>query len=182
MKILNFEKVISFIKKHWLAVFAVAGAVLLIISFMPDRSKKQEVSVNYLSDDYVKDIENKLVSVLSDMLGTENISVMVTLDSSSENIYADATKINTDTTENLAGQDSTKTSRKDSEEKEYIIVKDENGNEQALIVTTVMPQIRGVLVVCPNGDNEAVSETVRTAVVTVLNVAPKKVCVTGINK
>ena len=43
----------------------------------------------------------------------------------------------------------------------------------------IMPQIRGVLVVCPNGNNTVIKEMVKGAVVTVLDISSKKVCVTG---
>jgi len=140
-------------------------------------SRSTTETIIYTTEQYIEDTENKLVEVISKIIGNEDIRVMITLDTSVENIYADATKINTNTTENQASGNNTKTERKDSEEKEYIIVKDSDGNEQALIETTVMPQIRGVLVVCPGSNDDAISETVRNAVVTVLNINAKKVCV-----
>ena len=178
MKNISLNKITQFIKKNYLYVLIAVGAILLLFSFVPEKKTNETASVVYTSEQYITDTEKKLKKIISEMLGTNNISVMITLNNSVENVFADSTKINTDITENLGGGDS-KTEQSDSKENQYIIIKDENGNEQALVVTQIMPQIRGVLVVCPNGNNTVIKEMVKGAVVTVLDISSKKVCVTG---
>lgn len=178
MKNISLNKITQFIKKNYLYVLIAVGAILLLFSFVPEKKTNETASVVYTSEQYITDTEKKLKKIISEMLGTNNISVMITLNNSVENVFADSTKINTDITENLGGGDS-KTEQSDSKENQYIIIKDENGNEQALVVTQIMPQIRGVLVVCPNGNNAVIKEMVKGAVVTVLDISSKKVCVTG---
>lgn len=179
MKELSLKKMIDFIKKKYLIVLAVVGVVLLIISFFPKKEDKTVIKTGtYTSEEYIKDTEEKLKRIISDIIGSDDVSVMITLNNSVENVYADITKINTDMSENTGAND-IKTEQSDSKENQYIIISDEKGNEQALIVTQVMPQIRGVVIVCPNGNNAVVRETVKSAVVTVLDINSKKVCVTG---
>lgn len=178
MKSLSLNKIIEFVKKRYLYILIAVGTVLLLISFVPHKETNEVTNVVYTSEQYITDTEKKLKKIISEMLGTGDVSVMITLNNSVENVFADSTKINTDITENLGDGDS-KTEQSDSKENQYIIIKDENGNEQALIVTQIMPQIRGVLVVCPNGNNAVIKEMVKGAVVTVLDISSKKVCVTG---
>lgn len=178
MKNLSYNKVIDFIKQKYIYILVVVGVVLLVLSFIPSKQAESVVSNNYTSEQYILDTETKLEEILSKMLGTKDVNVMITLNNSVENVFADTTKVNTDITEN-SGTNDIKTEQKDSKENEYIIIKDENGNEQALILTQIMPQIRGVLVVCPNGNNTVIKEMVKSAVVTVLDISSKKVCVVG---
>ncbi len=179
MKRIEFEKIKNFIKKKYIYILAVVGMIFLLISFIPKNKEATLPTAGiYTSEEYIYDTEQKLKKIISEMLGSDDVSVMITLNNSVENVYADTTKVNTDKTENM-GTDDTKTEQSDSKENEYIIIKDENGNEQALIVTQVMPQIRGVLIVCPNGNNSVVKESVKSAVVTVLDISSKKVCVIG---
>lgn len=178
MKNISLNRIIDFIKQKYIYVLMIAGALLLLLTFIPKKQTTSESLGEYTSEQYISDTESKLENILSQMLGTKNVNVMITLNNSVENVFADTTKVNTDITENLGSGDS-KTEQKDSKENQYIIITDENGNEQALILTQVMPQIRGVLVVCPNGNNTVIKEMVKSAVVTVLDISSKKVCVVG---
>ena len=179
MKKISFTIILDFVKKNYLYVLIFVGVILLAVSFIPKKSTTKAVSSKiYTSEQYITDTEQKLKGIICEMLGTKDVSVMITLNNSVENIFADSTKINTDITENSGGGDS-KTEQSDSKENQYIIITDEKGNEQALVVTQVMPQIRGVVVVCANGNNTVIKEMVRSAVVTVLDISSKKVCVTG---
>jgi hypothetical protein len=48
-----------------------------------------------------------------------------------------------------------------------------------LTVAQIMPRIRGVLVVCDGGNETVIRDIVKNAVVTVLDINSKKVCVVG---
>ena len=178
MKRILQNKIVEFIKQKYIYILLALGVLLLISSFIPEKKTPTDSDTTYTSEQYINDTESKLENILSKMLGSKNINVMITLNNSVENVFADTTKVNTDITEN-SGSNDTKTEQKDSKENQYIIITDENGNEQALILTQVMPQIRGVLVVCPNGNNTVIKEMVKSAVVTVLDISSKKVCVVG---
>lgn len=172
---------LEFIKRRRLVLLAVAGAVLLLISFF-GKSADQKASKENITavDSYADETQEQLKEVISEMLGDRRVRVMITLDSAAETVYADITKINQGHTENTGADQNIRTEQKDSKENEYIIVKDHDGNEKALVVTTVMPQIRGVVVVCPNGNEAVVQAMVKSAVVTALNISEKKVCVVGL--
>ena len=60
---------------------------------------------------------------------------------------------------------------------EYIYASE--GNEAPLIVTAVMPSIKGAVVNCEGADNPATKAEVTNIVTTALNIDETRVCVTG---
>ena len=61
----------------------------------------------------------------------------------------------------------------------YITVKTADGGEQALLVTTEMPEVRGVAIVCEGGDDGETNEKIQNAVTAALNITSKRVYVAG---
>ena len=90
--------------------------------------------------------------------------------------YADDVKTDTDLTDG----EKTKQSRKSSESF-HITVKDSSGDEKALVVTENMPEVRGVAIICENGDDEYVKEKIENAVMAALDITSKRVYITGRN-
>ena len=54
-----------------------------------------------------------------------------------------------------------------------------DGGEQALIVTEIMPQIRGVAIICKGGNIEQTAEKIKNAVTAALNITSKRVYISG---
>jgi len=163
-------------------VAGIIGIVLLFLSSLiggESTSGKTEVTTPDATEQYVQNMENDLANIVSQLLGDKNVSVMITLKSGIQYIYADENKTNTGLTEDKSGSDSLKTEQSDANEQTYIIVKDGDGNEQPLLITEVMPQVKGVVVICSGGDDKNVQQTVQNAVVTVLDISESKVCVIG---
>ena len=102
--------------------------------------------------------------------------MLVTLDTSAEYIYASETKTDTGISEDRESQ---KNQQNDSNEKSYVVMKDADGNETALVVCKIMPEIRGVVVVCESGQTDAVAAAVRLAVKSALNIDESKICIIG---
>lgn len=50
-----------------------------------------------------------------------------------------------------------------------------------MLVTTQMPKVRGVAIVCDGGDNERIAEKIQNAVMSALNISSKKVYICGRN-
>lgn len=169
-------------KSGFLVVIGLIGMVLILISSLDigssekgENKQSTEVSVEN-SQSYTENLEARLENVISDMLGGSEVSVLITLESGAEYIYADEIKTDADVTKD---QSALKTQESDSNHKTYVIVKDADGNEQPLIVTEKMPVIRGVVIVCENGQTSNVATAVRLAVKSALNVDDSKICVIG---
>ncbi len=169
-------------KSGFLVVIGLIGMVLILISSLdfgsPEKSEnKQSTEVSVKNpQSYTENLEKRLESVISDMLGGSEVSVLITLESGAEYIYADEIKTDADVTKD---QSALKTQESDSNHKTYVIVKDAHGNEQPLVVTEKMPVIRGVVIVCENGQTSNVATAVRLAVKSALNVDDSKICVIG---
>ncbi len=170
-------------KSTFLVILGLLGMVLILISsFDIGQYNSGKESENTLqtatdkSDGYAERLELRLEKIISDMLGGSEVSVLITLESGSEYVYADEIKTDADVTKD---QSALKTQESDSNYKTYVIVKDADGNEQPLVVTEKMPIIRGVVIVCENGQTSNVAAAVRLAVKSALNVDDSKICVIG---
>lgn len=171
-------------KSKFLIVLGIIGLLLIMISsfdFVDTGQKETEgdgisASIGFQTSDYISEIETKLQRVISDMLGDTKVTVMVTLESGSEYVFADEIKTDADVTKD---QSALKTQQSDSNQKTYIVIKDSEGNEHPLIVTEKMPTVRGVVVVCENGETASVASAVRLAVRSSLNVDDENICIIG---
>jgi stage III sporulation protein AG len=159
----------------------VIGIALIFLSTViggsssSDNSKKS-VSTEQITDAvaYTQALEEKISALVTQITGNKNVSVMITLTSSSEYVYANGVNQTTDVTNDAAG----KSQQKDDTEQNYIIVEDADGGEKALIVTELMPTVKGVVIV--SGTNSAeINEQITTAVMTALDITRKRVCVVG---
>ena len=170
-------------KSVFLIVIGIVGLLLILVSsfnFTNDETiEKAQPTVAVTLDaslQYTENIEKKLETLISDMLGKTSVKVMVTLESGKEYVYADEIKTDADITRD---QSALKTQQSDKNQKSYIVIKDADGNEKPLVITEKMPTIRGVVVVCESGETPAVASAVRLAVKSALNVDEDKICVIG---
>ena len=162
-----------------LVAIGIIGIVLIGVSSIVDNSGEdsknnahQEFSVEQYKLSLQKDI-GKLVGSIS---GDNSSTVVITLESGVRYTYADTNE-----------EDASSSTGKNVEEissssaKSYITVKNSDGGEQPLVITEVMPQVRGVAIVCNGGDNEELNEKITDAVTAALNISSKKVNVSGGN-
>lgn len=146
-----------------------------VIGSSSDSGKKDVPAASQSSAEaYAQALEDKISAMVRQISGNKNVSVMITLESASEYVYANGINQATDVTQDSSG----KSQQKDNTEQNYIIIDDGNGGEKALLVTELMPTVKGVVVV--SGTNsEAVNEQITNAVMTALDIARKRVCVVG---
>ena len=81
---------------------------------------------------YTDSLEEKIRSFLGNIGGISNVSVIVTVESSAERVYA------------TQGSNS-----------DYVIVTDPDGGENTVPLTEISAKIRGIAVVCDYGGNDA---------------------------
>ncbi len=186
-----FERLRSIFKKDkkWgnIIFFAgIAGIVLILLSYLfsggggksgTHASSESSTSSQILTttEEYTQRLEEKLQKIVSSITGSDNVTVMVTLESGAEYIYANDIKASTE--ETASGQSAA--TRKDSTEEKYILVDTPEGGQVALLVTELAPTVKGVVVVCDGGNDQKVKEKISNAVTTALDITSKRVCVTG---
>ena len=154
-----------------------SGVVALMLSELTGTGKtvSAQVTTTDVSVDgreYERELENRLISIISAIEGAGETKVMVTLESGSEEIYLS----NFDYGEDIRSQGDKGFERKD----EYVIVDGASGQE-GIIVRTVEPQVRGVAVVCRGAGSETVRLQIIEAVTALLDISSARVSVAKMN-
>ena len=162
-----------------LIIIGLAGIILIFFSsFITGKDTGTEPNnIPQLSiEEYRTSLEKSIKEIVKEITGSKNATVVVTLESGLRYKYANVTEgSSADKTES----DTVSTS---SEIKQgYITVKTPDGGEQALLITTQMPEIRGVAIVCVGGDNAVITEKIENAVTAALNITSQRVHIAGGN-
>ena len=151
------------------------GIVSMIVlwGFSTNNEKSSNIqktySNNYISTiDYCEMIENKLIEVLSAVDGAGTVKVMVAVDGSPELVYANEQ----DQTSSSNSSGSVTTSTYSSP-----IIIDANGGSSALVMTEILPAIKGVIVVSSGAGNVATKLDLLNAVSTLLDISVNQVTV-----
>ncbi len=173
-----FRKILSKIspqnRQKIILIAGIVGITLIFISsyIQPDNQRTTDTdsdSANTdISQEYRIDLENELSEIISRISGAGNVSVMITMESSTEDIFA--------VDKTIGSEDSSDNDRY-SETDEYVIVRQKDGTEKTVLRKQRMPEIRGVLVVCSGGDSSFIREKITSAVAGVLGVSKSKVTV-----
>lgn len=172
------EKITEAVKNPRILVIAGLAGILLIclpalFGGKEDTAETTE-AVEMSVEEYRASLEAAVERLVSGITGSERVEAVVTLESGPVYSYADVTE---GTAADKTAGDSTSTS---SElKKSYITVKTADGGEQALLVTTEMPQVRGVAVICEGGDDKNLNEKITGAVTAALNITSKRVYIAG---
>ena len=149
------KKVFEKLKKSLPAIlFAAAGIALILIGGSIGKAKKKADGTYTDVGYYTAYLEKRIADLCGSVGGISDARVLLTLDSSTEYVYG------TD-----AGAD-------------FIIVSDSDG-EHAVKLCEIYPKIRGVAVVCTNGDLPQVKETVVKLLSASLGIPSSRIEVAG---
>lgn len=155
-----------------LAVFLILVVLLLWFANFEERPKEEQtatVNANNTLSNYTSELENRLSKTLSQIEGAGSVDVMITLDGSSQLILAYDTESRTNTTDNTtASGTSTKSNNTTTNSSPILITK--NGQSQPLVLSEIMPNIKGVVVVCEGANNIRVKLNILQAVQALLGV------------
>lgn len=162
-----------------LVAVGLCGIFLIFLSsFFTGKDKKSESDINLknsiTAEEYRASIEESIKNIVSGITGDKNPTVVITLESGVKYSYA---KI--DETDSSVSSGNSTDQSSESKKQSYIIIKTADGGEQALIVTEIMPEIRGVAIICSGGNNNVISEKIKNAVTAALNITSKRVYISG---
>ena len=165
-------------------VIGLAGIALIFFSsFFKTEGKTEEVQEIPLqtTEEYTQQLEDNLTDILSSIEGAGPAKVMVTLENGAETKYATEEKQNNEETREEQNGQTTRTQQSNDSEMQYITVRDADGTERALALTEIQPKVKGVVVVCPGGEDPVVQQRIIHAVTTALNLSSQHVCVTKLS-
>lgn len=153
-------------------VLGAAGMLMIMLSeLVPESKDKPEKAMSQTettdSDDFRKRTERELKALLEQIEDVGDCEVMISLESSTEYIYA----------ENISRFTEDNADRRSEKLDEDIVITENGGTRQPLIRKVIDPQIGGVVIVCEGGGDISINERVQKAVSTALNISSTRVCV-----
>ncbi len=162
-------------RKIWIIVLiGISGLALIFLSeIIPsgdseDRNENSSpVADTSYSSSFKRETERELKEIISKIDGVGEVSLMLTLDGTTEYVYAE--DVDTETDEN--------SDSKSDKYKNQVIIVDSDGNETALVKKIIEPKVKGVVIVCSGGGNTEIKERVIKAVSSALNISTNNICV-----
>ncbi len=161
----------------WIGVLG--AAVLLALGIWDDTqadapAAEAQQNVVFAAEVYEKTLEDRLTALLLQVEGAGEVTVMVTLESGMQAVYAQTIQQSTDTSKTQQEE----TSERSSYSAEYVLV-ESGGDKQALTETTLQPTVKGVAVVCTGAQDVHVVSRITELVSTVLGIPSNRICVTN---
>ena len=159
------EKIKKIIKTPKLLVaLGVCGILLVFISSLfegDNKTKEKNTTDNttYTAEQYCENLENDIKNIVYSITGDKKATVVITLESGIKYSYASANETDISSSTGSVNDQSS-----ESKKQSYITIKSADGGEEALIVTEIMPEVRGVAIVCIDGNNEYTVEKIKNAV------------------
>ncbi len=163
-------------KKYYsILALAVTGAALLIFGnfFASDSDTSAPIENNvYNLEEISREYEEELTHLIEQVSGAGKTSVMVTMESGSETIYAKA-----ETSDERFSSDESSGDDIFSYSSEYVIIEGENGSKTALVEKENEPAVQGVAVLCEGGGDLHIISQVTELVCVVMGVSSNRVYV-----
>lgn len=139
------------------AVVGVLAMVLILISELaPQKTERSASSSGQSASEYQAQLEQRLEKLISQMDGAGKTTVMVTLETGTEAVYA----LDTQSGE-LQSQNT------------HVLLNDGS----ALTETVCLPQVRGVAVLCDGGGDVRVASRITELIGALLDLPSNRVCV-----
>ncbi len=166
-------------EKRILALFIVSIIAIFLMVFSECTPSKETTISNekFDIDSYIKDTQQKITKIIETIDGAGKSEVMITPERTVEYVYFQEETLKTDTHAEDSPDASKQTTKTETQTSAAVVEGKSNGKE-ALVTTTIMPKIAGVVVICEGGGNSVVQERVINAVATALNIEQSRVYVT----
>ncbi|PWL99350.1 MAG: hypothetical protein DBY04_01760 [Clostridiales bacterium] len=150
-----------------LAVIGLIGILLIVIGTIGEKRQTNAdtgtaVEKNLSTLEYIETLENKIKTITEQITGSDHVKVIVSIASGPEYIYVS----NEELDENYSA-------------KEYITVRTENGSDELILLKEIYPEIEGVSVACPGGDNPELQAKLIEVISTALDVSSNRICIVG---
>lgn len=178
---------------YWIIILFLVGLVIMIFSsflniteqvapYQPQNPIQEASNVIEKSSapstmqDYEKIYENQLTEILTEMLGVSEVVVKVNLDSTEELLVETNISFSEQITKEQDKQGGTRDVSNVSKDEEIVIYR-VNGNDEPLVIKTIKPKVRGVVVVAKGAENLQVKVMIAEAVQRLLDVPPHKIAI-----
>ncbi len=170
--VFNKLKALNIGKKNIVLIISAVAMLFVVVlsefssSLQATNSLNEDGSVN--SQKYIEQTEKELEVILEKINGAGKVEVMLTLESSYENVFAKGYSTK---------EDKGEADEKKEFQEEYIIIKNGSSNEECLVVKVYEPAIKGVAVVAQGADNIKVKNAIIQTVCALFNISSARVSV-----
>lgn len=175
-----------------IVILAIGIGIILISDFYSDLNRSDSVQEKEPSatgqtqkkeeSDYVRNLENQLSAVLSQIGGAGKVSVMITLKTGTEIIPAKDETISDKTTNEKDTEGGTRIINEQNTSDKVVFMNEQGGASEPLVLKEINPQIKGVIIVAEGAKDPKVKLKLTEAVQTVLDVPAYRVSVFESNK
>lgn len=146
------------LSQKWIVIAAALGFILIFIGSFATRQTDESENLDVRLQAYTKQLEEKIEEMLDELHGVSDVHVLLTLEGSSAYIYA--------TDQGNAGN------------KDYVII-DQGDTQKPVLLQEVLSDIRGISVVCKNGDDPEIKRKIIGVLCTGFGVPSNRVYVAG---
>lgn len=162
-------------KKLLLFGAAALAVLLLLLSSFPGKDKTERQSTEYAelsenAEEIERTLERRLEELIGKIEGAGDVSVMVTLDRTSQRLYEKDLKTQTETENNSGGG-----TENTAQQTETVLA---GSSKQPLQTGVIQPKVRGAAVVCRGASDPLIREKVTYTVAKALNIGISRVYVT----
>ena len=178
--------------KENMAIMALLGILLMVIAIPVKKTETQkdqtaapenkstasgtqETEEEDNTGGYAGELEERLESLLASMEGVGNVKVMVTLDSSREQVVEKDVPYSMDTTKETDSAGGSRDVVNSKQEETTVYVTDQAGNKTPYISKTLEPAIEGVTVVAQGGGNAVVQKNITDVIQALFGVEAHKI-------
>ena len=173
------------IGKNQILILFLCGVLLMIIA-LPVKEKKDsgniyaanendslEKSVSTGSTAYAHYLERNLEEMISQMEGAGDVSCMVTLAQSAEQVIEKDLEVTDDVVSESDSQGGTRTTNQSSRSETTIYNSEENG--EPYVSKEISPKVEGVLVIAEGGDNAVVVKNITESLQALFGIESHKI-------
>lgn len=158
--------------KNNLLILLLVGLILIVISIPTGKKEETENTETVVSkeEDYAGQMERRLENILDKTEGVGNVSVMITLKSSEENI------VEKDDSQNKSSSSNGTDIQEETDSSETTVYEEKSdGTQTPYVSKKVTPKIDGVIIVADGGDDPVVIENITGAVKALFDVDMHKI-------
>ena len=152
---------------------ALAVMILLLLSTVSCNKTEQNTVLGQTENaaEIEESLERRIKALVSRIDGVGEVSVMVTLDTVSEQVYEKDVKSGSSSVSNSGSVQSS------TENQTEVVLS--GTSKQPLQIGTIQPKVRGAAIVCEGAADPVIREKVTTAVAKALNIGISRVYVTN---
>lgn len=181
---INVKNLGSKFGKTQILILLLLGILLLVIT-VPGKDKKEEGENSFLSGEaeaeqsadgeYVEELESRLEEILSQIEGAGEVSVMVTLQSSSEKVVEKDAEEDSETVTETDSQGGSRTTSNKSVREEAVYDTGGSGGQAPYVSKEISPKVEGVVVIAPGGGDAVVTKNITEAVQALFGIDTHKI-------